>query len=276
MTRPAPIGVFDSGFGGLSVLRAIRSALPSEDLIYCADHAWLPWGERDGDFVRERSRVLASALVGAGAKAVVVACNTATAAAADDLRAMFDLPVIGMEPAVKPAAAATRSGIVGVLGTGGTLASSRFSALLERYGAGLEVITRPAPELVTAVEREDSAGRRELVAAAVEPLLARGVDVIVLGCTHFPFLRAEIEAVAGPDVTIIDTGTAVARELERRLGTAGSRGPGGRAGRERFWTTGDAETLAPTLQRLWGSGWIEAMPAAPQRHHGPPTATGLL
>lgn len=257
------------------MLRAIRSALPAEDLIYCADHAWLPWGERDADTVRSRCRHIAGGLLDAGVRALVIACNTATAAAADDLRATFDLPVIGMEPAVKPAAAATRSGIVGVLGTGGTLASSRFSALLERYGAGLEVITRPAPELVTAVERGDSAGRRELVAAAVEPLLARGVDVIVLGCTHFPYLRAEIEAVAGPDVTIIDTGTAVARELERRLGTAGPQGSGGRVGRERFWTTGDAETLAPTLQRLWGSGRVEAMPAAPQRHHGPPTATGL-
>ncbi len=138
MTRPAPIGVFDSGFGGLSVLRAIRSALPAEDLIYCADHAWLPWGERDVGFVRERARALAGALVGAGAKAVVVACNTATAAAADSLRGEFDLPVIAMEPAVKPAAAATRGGIVGVLGTGGTLASARFSALLDRYGNGLE------------------------------------------------------------------------------------------------------------------------------------------
>jgi glutamate racemase len=261
MTPAAPIGVFDSGFGGLSVLRAIRARLPSEDLIYCADHAWMPWGERDADVVRARCRHIAGGLIDAGARALVIACNTATAAAADDLRATCDVPVIGMEPAVKPAAAATRSGIVGILGTGGTLASSRFAALLERYGAGLEVITRPAPELVTAVERGDSSARHGLVAAAVEPLLARGADVIVLGCTHFPFLRTEIEAVAGPDVTIIDTGTAVARELERRVGVAGPRVPGGRAGRERFWTTGDAEALAPTLQRLWGSGQLETMPA---------------
>ncbi|WP_067560857.1 glutamate racemase [Halofilum ochraceum] len=262
MTSPAPIGVFDSGFGGLSVLRAIRSRLPSEDLIYCADHAWMPWGERDPDVVRARCRHIAGGLIDAGVRALVIACNTATAAAADDLRAAFDLPVIGMEPAVKPAATATRSGIVGILGTGGTLASSRFSALLERYGSGLEVITRPAPELVTAVERDNSETRRELVVAAVEPLLARGADVIVLGCTHFPFLRAEIEAVAGRDVTIIDTGTAVARELERRVQTAGSSAPHDRKGHERFWTTGDVEALTPTLQRLWGSGRVEAMPAA--------------
>ena len=263
MAPPAPIGVFDSGFGGLSVLRAIRTTLPGEDLIYCADHAWMPYGERDGAVVRERSRQISDALAGAGARALVIACNTATAAAADSLRAAFDLPVIGMEPAVKPAAAATNSGIVGVLGTGGTLVSSRFSGLLERYGAGLEVITRPAPELVTAVEHDDPAIRQGLVAAAVEPLLAKGADVIVLGCTHFPFLRAEIEAVAGANVAIIDTGAAVARELERRLGSAGPRAPGDRTGRERFWTTGDAEALAPTLRRLWGSGRVEAMPAAP-------------
>lgn len=264
MAHPGPIGVFDSGFGGLSVLRAIRSRMPSADLIYCADHAWLPWGERDADTVRARCREIAGGLIGAGARALVIACNTATAAAADDLRATFDVPVIGMEPALKPAAAATHSGIVGILGTGGTLASSRFSALLERYGAGLEVITRPAPELVAAVEGNDPAATRGLVAAAVEPLLARGADVLVLGCTHFPFLRKEIEAVAGPGVTIIDTGTAVAHELERRLGFDSPQAPSAR-GYERFWTTGDAEALAPTLQRLWGNGRPEAMPAALSR-----------
>lgn len=260
MTHPGPIGVFDSGFGGLSVVRAIRSALPTEDVIYCADHAWLPWGERDVDFVRERSRVLASALVGAGAKAVVVACNTATAAAADCLRSRFDLPIIAMEPAVKPAAAATRRGIVGVLGTGGTLASARFSALLDRYGSGLEVITRPAPELVEAVEADDPERRRERIANAVGPLIDRGADVIVLGCTHFPFLRAEIEALVGPDIVVIDTGAAVARELVRRLDATGLTAPGAGPGSERFWTTGDPRALAPVLRRLWGSGVLELMP----------------
>ncbi|MDZ7787670.1 MAG: glutamate racemase [Halofilum sp. (in: g-proteobacteria)] len=260
MTRSAPIGVFDSGFGGLSVLRAIRAALPSEDLIYCADHAWLPWGEREVGCVRERARILTGALVGAGAKAVVVACNTATAAAAEGLRREFDLPVVAMEPAVKPAAAATRNGIVGVLGTGGTLASARFSALLDRYGAGMEVITRPAPELVEAVETDDPEQRRARIADAVGPLIDRGADVIVLGCTHFPFLRAEIEALVGPGIAVIDTGAAVARELARRLETGALDSPPDHAGRERFWTTGDPAALTPALHRLWGGGRLESMP----------------
>lgn len=262
MTDAAPIGVFDSGFGGLSVLRAIRSALPAEDLIYCADHAWLPWGERDVEFVRERARILAGALAGAGVKAVVVACNTATAAAADGLRDESDLPVIAMEPAVKPAAAATRGGIVGVLGTGGALASARFSALLDRYGSGLEVLTRPAPELVEAVETDGPEQRRARIADAVGPLIDRGADVIVLGCTHFPFLRADIEALVGPDIAVIDTGAAVARELVRRLEAGGLTAPASHPGNERFWTSGDPQALEPALRRLWGGGTLEPMPRA--------------
>ncbi|MFW5970122.1 MAG: glutamate racemase [Halofilum sp. (in: g-proteobacteria)] len=260
MTHRGPIGVFDSGFGGLSVLRAIREALPSEDLIYCADHAWLPWGEREVECVRERARIVTGALVGARAKAVVVACNTATAAAAECLRNEFALPVIAMEPAVKPAAAATRNGIVGVLGTGGTLASARFSALLDRYGAGLGVITRPAPELVEAVETDNPERRRALVKKAVTPLIDGGADVIVLGCTHFPFLRSDIEALVGPGIGVIDTGAAVARELVRRLETGGIGNTANHAGSERFWTTGDPVALMPALHRLWGDGTLEPMP----------------
>ncbi|MDZ7747928.1 MAG: glutamate racemase [Halofilum sp. (in: g-proteobacteria)] len=266
----APIGVFDSGFGGLSVLAAIRAVLPAEDLVYCADHAHLPYGERDAEAIRGRAHALADALAAAGCKAVVIACNTATAAAADALRARLDIPVVGMEPAIKPAAAATRSGVIGVLGTGGTLASARFAALLERYAGRRRVITRPCPELVAAVEqrRADPGRTRALVAAAVEPLLAEGADVLVLGCTHFPFLRAEIESVAGPGVTVIDTGPAVARELVRRLEAAGARRPGTRRGRERFWTTGDPAALRATLSGLWGAAELEPCPAPRPRAQG--------
>ena len=262
MPSTAPIGVFDSGFGGLSVLRAIRQCLPDEALIYCADHAWLPWGERAPDVVRARAEALTGALAQAGAKAIVIACNTATAAAADHLRARFRQPIVGMEPAVKPAVAATRCGIVGVLGTGGTLASARFSGLLTRYADGLEVVTRPAPELVAAVETDDPERREARVAAAVQPLLARGADVIVLGCTHFAFLRTEIEAHAGPRVAVIDTAAAVARELERRLVAADLCAPDAAGGAVRFWTTGDPAPLQPTLERLWGEAELEVMPAA--------------
>jgi len=264
MARDAPIGVLDSGFGGLSVLRSIRRLLPAEDLLYHADHAFLPWGERGPQEVRARAAHLADALVAAGAKAIVLACNTATAAAADALRASLAVPVIAMEPAVKPAAAATRSGVIGVLGTGGTLASARFAGLLERYAGDLVIVARPCPELVAAAESEVRPEvRRALVAAAVEPLVAQGADVLVLGCTHFAFLRPEIEAVAGPGVTVIDTGPAVAREVARRLGADRRLRAHDRAGNETFWTTGNPDALAPTLHRLWGPGTLYGVPVEP-------------
>lgn len=254
MTPYAPIGVLDSGLGGLSVLCAIRGLVPSADVIYCADHAFLPYGDRPETEVRVRTLLLGDALEAAGARAIVLACNTATAAAAEALRARSRVPVIGMEPAVKPATAATRSGVVGVLGTGGTLGSTRFAALLDRFAADVRVVTRPAPELVTAVE----AGTGDSdVAAAVKPLVDAGADVIVLGCTHFPFLHDAIAAAAGSGVELIDTGPAVARELLRRLGSDMDRG----AGRTVFWTTGDPAAVAPAVRRLWGpTGEIERAP----------------
>jgi len=251
MSDPRPIGLFDSGLGGLSVARAIHERLPGEELVYRADHAWLPYGRRTPAEVERRALALASMLIDDGAKAIVIACNTATAVAADALRARFALPIVGMEPAVKPAARLTRSGVIGVLGTGGTLASARFTGLLADYAEGLTVITRPAPELVDAVETGDARERQQAVAATLGPLLERGVDVIVLGCTHFVFLRAEIEAACGPGVRLIDTGPAVARELERRLRAQGLLAPGGRAGGLAFATTGAGSAIECALGRLW-------------------------
>lgn len=268
MSASSPIGVFDSGFGGLSVLHAIRAALPAEDLIYCADHACLPWGERTSEEVRERSRLIADRLIAGDAKAVVIACNTATAAAADFLRSELDVPVIGMEPAVKPAAAATRSGVIGVLGTGGTLASARFSGLLQRYADGLRVVTRPAPELVELVETTvpGDPRRREAVGKAVAPLLADGVDALVLGCTHFAFLREEIETAAGDRAVLIDTGPAVARHLAVRLTEEGLACSAGQPGSERFLTSGDPAVLNGVLDTLWTGARFE--PLAPGRMAG--------
>lgn len=268
MSASSPIGVFDSGFGGLSVLHAIRVTLPAEDLVYCADHACLPWGERTSEEVCERSRMIADVLIADGAKAVVIACNTATAAAAETLRAQLDVPVIGMEPAVKPAAAATRSGIIGVLGTGGTLASARFSGLLQRYANGLRVVTRPSPELVTLVETTMAGDprRREAVDAAVASLLAEGADVLVLGCTHFAFLRDEIETAAGDRAVLIDTGPAVARHLAVRLAEEGLARPSGRPGSERFLTSGRPAQLDGVLDGLWNDARFESL--SPERLTG--------
>lgn len=215
----SPIGIFDSGIGGLSVLRHIREHLPHEHLLYFADSQHAPYGAKSADFIIERSRALTEFLLAQGAKAIVVACNTATAAAIQTLRQEFTLPIIGMEPAVKPAAAATKTGVIGVLATTGTLKSAQFAALLANYGQHIQVVTQACVGLVECVERGDldSASTRALVRQYVTPLLNAGADTIVLGCTHYPFVRSIIAEVAGPEVSLIDTGAAVARHLEHRL-----------------------------------------------------------
>ena len=247
------IGVFDSGLGGLSVLRAIRERLPQASLAYVADSAWVPYGGRSEDFIRHRSLALARFLVDHGADMIVVACNTATAAAVPTLRESLRVPVVGMEPAVKPATQATRNGVVGVLATVGTLQSARFAALLDRFGEGVQVLTRACPGLVERVEAGDVDGpqTRALVTRYVRPLVDGGADTLVLGCTHFPFVRRLIEAEAGTNVTIIDTGDAVARQVERVAGTAGIRLLRSEAG-DAVWTSGDARQQAPVFEKLWG------------------------
>lgn len=218
--RGAPIGVFDSGVGGLSVLRHIRNLLPHEDLIYCADSRYAPYGDRPEAEICGRSGVLSAYLSGQGCKAIVVACNTATAAAVSLLRQQFAVPVIGMEPAVKPAVAASRRGIIGVLATTGTLQSARFAALLDSYGSTVTIITQGCPGLVELVETAQlhtpEADAR--VHHYVRPLLQAGADTIVLGCTHYPFLRHLVARHAGASVTLVDTGEAVARQVKNWLG----------------------------------------------------------
>lgn len=256
MPGPAsPIGVFDSGVGGLSVLREIRARLPHESLLYIADSAHVPYGSKSPAFIIERSRVLGRFLLDHGVKALVIACNTATAAAAPTLRADWPgVPIIGMEPAVKPAVAATRNGVVGVLATAGTTQSSRFAALLDDFARDVRVVVQPAPGLAEAVEAGalDSPETRALVARHLQPLLDAGVDTIVLGCTHYPFLKPLIADLAGPAIALIDTGAAVARQLERRLAEQTLLAPPATApAPDRFWTTGHPATAGPTLQRLW-------------------------
>lgn len=253
----APIGVFDSGVGGLSVLREIHARLPNESLLYIADSAHVPYGNKPPEFIIARSRALGRFLLDQGAKALVIACNTATAAAAASLRTKWpEIPIVGMEPAVKPAVAATRSGHIGVLATVGTLHSARFAALLDDFARHVRVVVQPAPGLPEAVEAGalDTPETRALVARHLQPLIKAGVDTIVLGCTHYPFLKPIIAEIAGPHVALIDTGAAVARQLERRL-TECSRlaPPSPTPAPSRFWTTGHLATSQPTLQRLWHS-----------------------
>lgn len=259
MSKDGFIGVFDSGLGGLSVLLEIRQRLPGEDLAYVADSAHVPYGGHDEAFIRDRGLAIGRFLADAGASMLVVACNTATAAAVPALREQLTLPVVGMEPAVKPAAAATRSDIVGVLATVGTLRSARFAALLDRFGSGIGVLTEPCPGMVEAVENGalHAPETRRLVARHVQPLVQGGADVIILGCTHYTFLRPLIEAAAGPGVTVIDTSSAVARQVVTRLGKTAGREDGGG---QRFMTTGSAKRLQPVLEMLWpGAGSLETL-----------------
>lgn len=253
MDSAGPVGVFDSGVGGLSVLRHLRTSLPHESLIYCADSHHTPYGSKTPEQIRARSLALAEFLVSQGAKAIVVACNTATAAAVSVLRERFAIPIIGMEPAVKPAVAATRSGVVGVLATVGTLKSAQFAALLESYGKGVEVVTQACHGLVECVERGEleSPAAQVLVREYVLPLLAQGADTLVLGCTHYPFLRRLIEHEAGAGTAIIDTGAAVARQLQRRLAEQGLLAQAG--GGETFWTSGEMGHAEAVMSRLWGA-----------------------
>jgi glutamate racemase len=248
-----PVGVFDSGVGGLSVLREIRRELPYEHLLYVADSGYAPYGDRPAGFITDRTIAVADFLIAQGAKAIVVACNTATAIAVEALRSRFALPIVAIEPAVKPAAAVTQSGVVGVLATTQTLTSAKFARLVDQYAGGATVLTQPCPGLVEQVESGDLAGprTRTMVEEYVAPLVNEGADTLVLGCTHYPFLAPLIADVAGVGITIIDPAVAVARELRRRLNGAGLLSTRCEPGTERFWTSGDVARLGAVIARLW-------------------------
>ena len=246
------IGIFDSGVGGLSVWRHIRAALPDAHLIYVADSGHVPYGDKSPAYIEQRSLTIAQFLVGQGAEAIVIACNTATAAAAAALRARFALPIVAMEPAVKPAVAATRTGVVGVLATVGTLESARFAALLEKYAGNVRILTQGCPGLVEQIERGnlDGPDTRALLEQYLAPLLGQGADTLILGCTHYPFLAPLITDIAGPGVTLVDTGEAVARQLLRRLQDAPAGGSASVRAGASFFTSGDAAYASGIISRL--------------------------
>jgi glutamate racemase len=249
----SPVGVFDSGVGGLSVAREIRRRLPAESILYFADTAYCPYGGRPLDEIRDRSLAIGAELLRRGVKVIVVACNSASGAALEALRATFDIPIVGLEPAVKPAAAATRSGRVGVLATAATLQAERFDRLASTFAAGVELFPQACPGLVDLVEAGHTRG--ENVRVVLEPLLAplldAGVDTVVLGCTHYPFLADAVRDVMGAGVTILDSGDAVARQVERVLRNGGRLQKLG-AGGISLLTTGEAKAVATVAERLWG------------------------
>ena len=255
----APIGVFDSGIGGLSVLRALRRELPHEDVVYFADTAWVPYGERGDAFVLERTLAVAQALIEErGIKLLVVACNTATASAIAALRARWpQVPIVGVEPALKPAAQATRTKRVGVLATRGTLASAKFRALHESLASQATFVLQPCDGLAAAIEADDGPRIEALCAQYVGALGPLGnapgcIDTVVLGCTHYPFASPVIERLAGPGVTLLETGEPVARQTRRLLEQAGLLGPGDAPGRLTLSCSGSQPALEAAAGRWLG------------------------
>lgn len=223
MPAEQPIGFFDSGVGGLTVLRCVKDILPAENLLYLADTAHAPYGDKSIDYIRGRAHHLCELLLEREVKAVVIACNTATAAAAGWLREKLEVPIIAMEPGVKPALSLSRNGNIGVLATAETAQSAQLEALVERYAASARVHIQACPGLVEQIEADtlDSDTCLQLLQQYLEPLMMAEVDTIVLGCSHYPILKDQIQALVGEGVQLVETGTPVALELKRRLNVSG-------------------------------------------------------
>ena len=247
------IGIFDSGVGGLSVWREIARQAPHEDTIYLADQAHVPYGSRSLDEVRGFSEAITRYLLDQGAKIIVVACNTASAAALHPLRRTFPaVRFVGMEPAVKPAVERTNKGIVAVIATEATFQGELFASLLERYANDVDVLTQVCPGLVKAVEAGalEASQTDALLRECLTPLVGAEVDQLVLGCTHYPFLRPAIERVVGESVSVIDPAPAVARQTRSVLAHEEAEASRNCVGRHLFLTTGDSTAFNRTVERL--------------------------
>jgi len=253
----APIAVFDSGVGGLSVLRAIQQQHPKEDILYLADQVHVPYGPRSLEEVRQFSEAISRFFIGQGAKLIVVACNTASAAALHHLRASFpQIPFVGMEPAVKPAAEQTESGVVGVLATPATFQGALYASVVERFAHGVRVLQATCPGLVEQIEKGNFTGQEteQILADAIQPMLIENIDTIVLGCTHYPFVIPTIQEIAGPKVRVIDPAPAIARQVGRLLDQHSLHNPQGSLGKTEYLTTGEQSNFEKFLRELnfWG------------------------
>lgn len=256
MKQKKTLGVFDSGIGGLSVLKHIQDLLPCESLTYIADSAYAPYGNKPTEQIIQRCKTLTKYLIEKhDIKALVIACNTASAAAVHELRESCSIPVIAMEPGVKPAISATQSGVVGVLATENTLTSQKFTDLVHRYAADVKVVSQACHGLVEQIEKGElnSTLTRQLLDKYISPLLDAGADTIVLGCTHYPLVKGLIQEIAGQQVTLIDTGPAVAQQVARKLSESNLCCKEGMTAQHYYLTNGDlveAERIITSLLKL--------------------------
>jgi len=247
------IGVFDSGVGGLSVLQEVHQQYPNENCIYIADQVHVPYGPRSREEVLGYSEGIVRYLLGKGAKLIIIACNTASAVALAELRKKYpDIPFVGMEPAVKPAAEGTSSGVVGVLATPATFQGDLYSSTVERFARGVEILKDTCPGLVDQIEsgKIDDPITRNILEKALTPMLEKGVDEVVMGCTHYPFVIPVIKEIVGEKVRVIDPAPAVARQAGRLLETFNLKLDRNREGEIHFLTTGDPEKMEKLIGEL--------------------------
>jgi glutamate racemase len=256
-----PIGIFDSGVGGISVLRAIREQMTAESVIYFGDQGHIPYGLRTMEQIRNFSEAITVFLLAQDAKIIVVACNTASAAALKHLRQKFpNVQFVGIEPAVKPAAEHTHTGKVGVLATPATFQGALYASVVERFANGVELFQNTCPGLVQQIEQGHLSGEetRRILEDALLPMLESKIDTVVLGCTHYPFVIPLIQQIVGDNVRVIDPASAVARQTERLLATRGMRTPSTLKGEVKFYTSGDPAALTSLLPVLLGeNGEVE-------------------
>ncbi|HMR98918.1 MAG TPA: glutamate racemase [Anaerolineales bacterium] len=255
----SPIGIFDSGIGGLSVLRAIRRLMPGESIIYFGDQIHIPYGPRPMEQIGRFSEAITNFLIQQQAKIVVVACNTASAAALKDLRAKFpEMQFVGMEPAVKPAAERTQTGRVGVLATPATFQGALYASVVERFANGVELFQNTCPGLVQQIEQGNLDGKetRQILENALFPMLERNIDTVVLGCTHYPFVIPMIEQIVGENVRVIDPAPAVAKQTNRLLETGRLVNPTSAGGNVKLFTSGNVKALQSLLPILLGESAV--------------------
>lgn len=250
----APIGIFDSGVGGLSVLKAIHTKLPNEHLIYVADAAYAPYGDKAPQDILVRSKFIVDYLLHRKVKAIVIACNTASAIAAKELRQAVDVPIIAIEPAIKPAIATSGNKVIGVLATKNTIASAAFSRLCEKYANGAKLIVQSCPGLVEQIEvgHFSSTTTVALLRKYLASIVAAKADTLVLGCTHYPFLIKQIQEIIGTDVEIIEPSHAVARQLANRLNLASALPHCSASSEIQFLSTGKLDLASHVFASLWG------------------------